>query len=424
MRSFAFLFMVSAFVILASVRGYTDTILFKNNTQLIGKIISESAEEILLDVNGVPLRVRRVDVASISRGSGTFPTIEEIENSIPTSDSIPGQSYIPSEQTIPFVTDETQTAVPEAVFDNPILETADTAKPVVEEPTETKDLPILPLLLPQGRAYQVSGVGVNFRKGPNLMYPPVEKLTSRSLLIEIEKQDDWLHAKTTTGTDGWIHTNFVTPLENVPCLVTGANLNLREGPGEIYRSMERLSKGDVVMKLGEQGDFYRVLYNDSMVGFCHTEFLEPLTDASVYRPPMPIIGNEEAGSPILVMNGPEGILDQKVALTVRDDNIVLNGITKVMVLFSDKETFDDPMLNYRSEAIVQKQRIGSPVEIMNNGLPEQLAISFIGCDVLTMLGTRASDGWQYEITIPAGKKLAYAFVVQKGPSRGAMVLVQ
>ncbi|MDX9754621.1 MAG: SH3 domain-containing protein [bacterium] len=427
--------MLAALPLFLGLNGFADTLLLKNNSQLIGKILSESADEFLLDVDGVQLKVKRVDVLSVIQNN-----VQRDVNAPAQASVSPATQTVPVTETIETATDTgllpiltpptTQTEAPTSSFPVAVPGTdQQSAAPVVPEPTATEeeagsDLPLLPLSLPQGKVYQVIGAGVRFRGGPNLTYPVLDSLPSQTVLLEIEAMEGWLHARTTDGKEGWIHQNFVQPLENTPCLVIGSNLNVREAPGEVYRSLDRLRKGDVVIRLGQQGDWVYVLANATIAGYCHKDFLSPLTDEKVYRPQMAIVRNEDVGMPILVQRNSDGLLQQVVSLTVRDEQIVLGGITKVLVLFRQKETLADPNLNYKSEAIVQKQRMASSTEMVNNRLPEQLAVSFVGCDILTMLGNRIEDGWQYEITIPAGVEVSFGCVVQKGPSRGTVVLVQ
>jgi hypothetical protein len=74
--------------------------------------------------------------------------------------------------------------------------------------------------LPKGKAYWVIGIAGRFRKGPSLDYEIVDSLPGQTILLEIEFVENWLHAKTLTGVEGWIHPSSVQALENQPCLVT------------------------------------------------------------------------------------------------------------------------------------------------------------------------------------------------------------
>ncbi|MBD3267680.1 SH3 domain-containing protein [bacterium] len=252
----------------------------------------------------------------------------------------------------------------------------------------------------------------------------MQQLRSQTILLEIETVDNWLHAKTLEGQKGWTHTNFVKPIDSTPCLVTGANLNVREMPGEVYRSLARLRKGEIVLKLGQQGDWFHVLYEGQIAGYCYKDYLQPLNDPAVYKPPMQAIRNESVGQPIRVQVSGDGILERTLVFTVLDDQIVLHGSTKILILHSNKDIFASDRTQYTSEDIIKRQRLESSSAIVNSGLPEELGITYIGADVLTMLGHRVDQNWQYDLTLPAEEGIEFAFLVQKGPSRGTVILVQ
>ncbi len=379
--------------------SYADTLLLRSGDQLIGKIISEDSEKYFVDVNGIVLEVRRSDVTSITRKddlsgyeSGEFTSPDSVGDTTATIPPFGDESSFPSQT------------------------------PQTETPTLTPT-PLLPVVLPQGKAYQVTGSGVRFREGPKLDYPVVSTLLSRTILIEIETAEGWLHAKTLEGVEGWIHPNFVTPMENLPCLVTGDRVNVREAPGEVYRSLGLLRKGDIVLKLEERTDWWNVLTSDSIAGWCNKEYLFPLENERIYKPKMSAVRNSDVGTPILFQSMPSSNGQQKVTFTVRDENIVVAGIAKIIVFHKDKELFERKAPLYVSPDIFQRSRMKDSMAIMNTGMPEQLAVNFIGGDILTMLGHRVSEGWQYELTLPDSQSIHFGFVVQEGPAHGTLILV-
>ena len=203
--------------------------------------------------------------------------------------------------------------------------------------------------------------------------------------------------------------------------MTGDNLNVREAPGEIYRTVARLRRGDLVLKLDERADWWFVLVGESVAGWCNASFLQPLTDEKVWKPPMVSVHNSAAGLPVLIQKSPSLTGQQKLIFTIRDENITIQGVTKICLLHHDAALFGNPTLNYVSEAILQRQRLITPIDILSSGLPEDLALTAVGADILTMLGFRVQDGWQYELTLPDSPTITFAFVVQRGPNRGSVV---
>ncbi len=377
---------------------HADTLMLSSGDQLIGTIISETEEEYIVDVNGVPVSVRRPDVISVRKSDQ-----EQDEEITAPPDYNIGQAtetispFIPQPATKPVsVKEETPTATPK---------------------------PLLPVLVSQGKAYQVTGSGVRFRQGPNLDYEVVETLLSKTILIEIEMAEGWLHAKTLDGVEGWIHPNFVQPLQNIPCMVTGNRVNIREAPGEVYRSLGLLRKGDIVLKLKERADWWYVLSSEAIAGWCSKEYLYPLKDESLYKPEMAVVRNNDAGSPILLQTNPAGDNQQKVTFTVRDENIVIAGITKLIVFHRDQTIFENKDYTYASPDIFQRQRMNNAMEIINTGMPEQVAVTYIGGDILSLLGHKVPEGWQYVLTVTNNLSIEYGFVVQEGPARGTLILV-
>ncbi|RJP23179.1 MAG: SH3 domain-containing protein [Candidatus Omnitrophota bacterium] len=375
-----------------------DTLLLRSGDQIIGTIISEDADTYTVDVNGNLLGVRKIDVLSLTRKGESIK--KETESTTPIESVSPDRGLQPA--------------------------SIDPEKKTLFPSTETPSLvprPLLPVVLPQGKAYQVTGTEVRFRQGPKLEYPVVASLLSRTILIEIEFAEGWLHAKTLEGVVGWIHPNFVNLMENLPCIITGDRVNIREAPGEVYRSVGLLRKGDLVIKLEERADWWFILTGNSTAGWCHKEYLLPLEDPNLYKPKMNVVQNGEAGSPILFQTVPASLGQQKVTFTVRDENITLAGITKVVIFHRDRTLFANSESLYVSPDIFQRGRMQNSADIMSAGMPEQVAVNFVGGDILTMLGQRVNEGWQYELTAPAAPTLSYAFVVQEGASRGTLILL-
>lgn len=385
--------------------GWTDTIYLISGEQLIGTIIREDDLTIVIDVSGVQLSVRRSDITDIIRSSVPGPTYPS-----------PGGA---SEGIRPATGSLTTPTGPTGSTTQPFLYGSNQLE---EQPLQ----PLLPVILPKGKIYQVTGAGVRFREGPSLDYPIINTLPGKTILIELEVIEGWLRAKTTDGVEGWIHPNFVVPMENVPCLVTGDGLQIREAPGELYRALERLKRGDLVLKLEERGDWWMVLFGESIAGWCSKEYLQPLGDESQYKTKLSVISNQEAGMPVLMQRQMDQPGMQRITCTVRDPNIVIGGKTKVLIFHRDQTLFNNPELKYVSEDIVSKERLANSLAILQAGLPEHIAVTFIGVDVITILGQRIPDGsgWLYELVVPETDTLAFGFVVQNGPARGTMVLIQ
>ncbi|MBN2330082.1 MAG: SH3 domain-containing protein [Candidatus Omnitrophica bacterium] len=377
-----------------------DTLLLKSGDQIIGTIVSMTDQEVIVDVNGVPVSIKRADILEIVRsGEAAGPAFPPV--SLP-----PVQA-----------TQEIQTPLTTPWSSTPI-------SPAPGETLSSLSQPLLPVVMPAGKAYQVIGAGVRFRKGPSLDYEVIDSLPGQTVLLEIEFVDNWLHAKTVDGVEGWIHPSFVRPMENIPCLVNGDRLHVREAPDELSLSLDRLRRGDVVIKLEERGDWWFILSGDSTVGWCSRQYLSPMEDQDIYLPPMRIAGNSDLGMPILVDRKPMAQGIQQVNLTIRDSNCVQAGKAKWVVLHRDPALFSSAQLKYISEAIVDRERLPDALAILRTGLPKDVAVNFVGGDLLTMLGERTSDGWTYSLVLPDAPTIAFGLVVQSGDKRGTLVVIQ
>ncbi len=211
--------------------AFADVVTLQNGKRIEGKILERNSERLLVEVEGLSVTIFLKDVADISEGEALTE---------------PG---------------DTDAVVP--ALSEPVQETGvDTA----EQPTASAGnlkhnlpfLPMLPVVLPPGRSYEVSGSTLRLRRGPGTDYEVVENLRHGSLVSEIEKSSGWLHVRVPSGAVGWVAADYVKLLNNTPVLVNANRLNLREEPGRVYRSLARLRKGEVGLLLADNSAWSRV----------------------------------------------------------------------------------------------------------------------------------------------------------------------
>lgn len=385
-----------------------DTLKLRNGDQAIGKIVSMNDQEVSIVVNGYVLRFYRADILEIiirkDTQDGTTP---------------PGVSPMPV-----TASPEIQMASLGVLSPTPAL----FAPPVN---VNTAPQALLPVILPAGKAYQVVGILGRFRKGPGLDSELIDSLPGNTILMEMEIQDTWLHASTLPDTEGktvegWMHTSTVRLMDNIPCLVTGDKVQVREAADELTLPLKLLRRGDVVVKLEEQGEWFSVLCNNLVAGWCNKQFLTPMLDANIYHPPMHAAGNADLGTPILVERKSDTTGIAMVSFIIRDENCVLSGSTKLIVFHQDPNLFNSESLKYMSETIDQKDRLKNAESILKAGLPEDLLVkyNFVGADLLTLLGERIQEGWRYSLSMPDSPSMSFGFVIQNGPNRGTVIMVQ
>ncbi|MBZ0257786.1 SH3 domain-containing protein, partial [bacterium] len=306
-----------------------DTLLLRNGDQVIGTIVGETDEDYVVQIPGeqsIQVKIRRTDVIEIYRGGDVGAIAPQPSSATSTVG----------------ITQPTAAA------------TSTFTPPPVENIQESGPMPLLPVLVPKGDVYQISGAGVRFREGPSLNYPG-KSMPGRTILIAIEFVDGWLHAKTIEGDEGWIHPNFITALDREVCLVTGDLVNVREAPGEVYRVMGRLRKDDVVVRIKSPDEldqsWSRVLSGAGVAGWCSSEFLQPLANEAAYSPKMAVVENREAGQPVEAQRafGPTG--PKEIQFVVRDERLVRNGMTKLIVFHRDAQKLQEAADQYRGEGI-------------------------------------------------------------------------
>ncbi|MGI6455295.1 MAG: SH3 domain-containing protein [bacterium] len=422
-------FLSLCLLLLLSGLCYADTIVYKgpdgNPKQIIGQITQETSDSYFILVDGLNVPVPKTQVIEVIRTSKPAEPTPTPEPVVPVPTPTP-ETPAPVEPLAPTPTPtrfQTETPLGELGGEVPSAPSPITPTPPPVELVTAENAPLLPVVIAQGKPYRVQG-SVRLRQGPDVAAPEVETLPSLAILIGFEEMDNWIHARTVNGTEGWVHSNFVMPLEAIPCIVS-SNTNIRQYAGEVYNIIAPLRKGDVVLKLDENKEWWYILYNNTIAGWCNSQNLRLLDNPALYKPVMSLVRNSDIPQPpVLVQKIPADSAQMYLTFTLRDDRLTLGGMTKLIVFFRDQELFKRPNLNYVSENIVQKQRLNSSMEILQTGFPEELSINFIGADILTMMGERVDTGWQYTLTMPESPMIEFAFIVQETEMRGNVILVQ
>jgi SH3-like domain-containing protein len=335
---------------------WADTFYLKNHAQIVGKIVEETESEYTVNSYGFIVKIPKSEVVQILRSDQPQPSTPEPTQPQPATP-------IPAEPTpaVPIIA--TPTPTPTQLFPQDGLPPFPTPQEPLPTPTQTgagpiasetdmlnlKEAPLLPVILPQGKVYQVVGTNVKFRQGPAIDQPEIETFSGSTILIGIGKEAGWVHARTAVGVEGWVHETFVREMQSVPCLVTGSGVSVRESAGEVYRSIMQLRESDVVLKLDERNEWWLILYQDSIVGWCNRQYLQPLTNEALYRPKMNVVFNDEKNQPVLMNKTPVDNGLMLMTFTVRDPQIVLGGKTNLLVLYRDVELFQRPDVVYMSE---------------------------------------------------------------------------
>lgn len=418
MRLFWKSLLILTTVFFASMPMWADTYHLKDGRIQVGILISEDDLYYYLDVYGVPYNQLKSEVEYIEKtGSpGYIPTPTPaggVFNATPTATPTPDWG-IPAPGMMHDITSEVVVAKP-----------TPTPQLVSTVALPGTDLPLLPVVVQRGKIYKVIG-NQKLYQAPNVASPIVGSLFNGHTLNGIEEAQGFVHAKTVDGKEGWIHSSLVMPVQGTPCLVVGEGpVSVYESQSEISRSLGVLKRGEVVTQLDQLNDWQLILYQGGVSGWCRKDNLKPLTDESIYKPPMKLLSNDAVGSPILLERGGLGAIGQQmVTITLRDGRLAITGLCKVMVLHRDPNQFNNPALTFSSEMIMNRSRLSSMAEMLNVGLPQELVAQYVGVDVLTMAGLEVDNSLKLTLEMPEDAMVDFAFAVQQGPDRGTVILVR
>lgn len=389
----------SVFVLTSVSAPLADVFVVRPNNQIIGTLVGQNDLELVINSFGTELRIRRADLIEIIPSGTTPPPVAPAVTSPVTP-----------------VVSQTETPTGDLQL---------TATPPPLDPSQMPEtVPLLPVTLPGKAVYTVTGYGVSYRRGPSTEYETITRLQSRDLLLGLETVDDWLRARTIADppVEGWIHPSYFQPMENVPTVVDGVRVNVRELPSLMGRIVGGLNTGDMVLKLEEEGEWWHVLVDETTAGWCKAEFLEPLTNPALYRPPVQIINNRESGLPVVKEAFVNSMGQGRFLFTLRDERLVQSGKTNLLVFYPPGSDVQTEEAALTSESILNRITFVGLDAMKALGLPDELLQNHVAAETYTMLGERVADGWRYEVR-GAEMNRVYGFMVQQGPSRGTLILV-
>ncbi len=384
-----------AIVVFGSLGAWSEVIHLKDGDRISGSIVKQDDRELVINVGGVEVTIPVSQVAEITGLQPTPTPTPAVSPSLP-----------------PFF----QSTID---FESP-LETSSLPLPaVVGDVTSAtvEDLPILPVVLPSGKSYQIKGSAVRFRDGPGLDYDVVDSLIRGTLLTSVETVADWVHARTIDGLEGWLHTDYLEPMANIPVVARVDRLNLRDGPGTAYRSIQRLRQGDILMLLNEQGDWWRVQSSSAKVGWCSKEHLTRVDSLEAI---CPVLVEKPAGGVSLSRAASPVGIAQRVTLGTVDERFVVRGLTKVVAFHRDASTLASADL-WSGSDLLRMEILPDQESLARSGFDAALVARYKGAHLFLVRGRKDADTWNYTLDGPSGETIDYALVIQNGPERGGVV---
>lgn len=101
----------------------------------------------------------------------------------------------------------------------------------------------------------VDGSDLNVRSGPGSQYPKVESLNDGATVQVVSTQGNWVKL---SGGERWVHGKYIKFQESKRGYVTTDRLAVRKGPGTNFDKIKRLTKGDIVSILDEDGVWVKI----------------------------------------------------------------------------------------------------------------------------------------------------------------------
>ena len=121
----------------------------------------------------------------------------------------------------------------------------------------------------------VSGGSLNVRRSASTSSEVISSLYKGSYLTLMWKTGSWWYVEYDDGRYGYCHSDYIDSVSSTAKVVRTAsgNLNVRSGAGTSYSRIGSLPSGEVVLVLWQTGDWSRILYNGTKLGYVKSSYL-------------------------------------------------------------------------------------------------------------------------------------------------------
>ena len=127
---------------------------------------------------------------------------------------------------------------------------------------------------PTAGTVATSAASLNVRSGPSTSNSVVAKLLPGSVVTLYEKSSGWWRVGLSGSRYGYCSASYISEISGSAAKVVSVNaLNVRSGPSTSYAVQTVLYRGAMVVKLSTSGDFYRIVYDGTKVGYASASFL-------------------------------------------------------------------------------------------------------------------------------------------------------
>ena len=104
----------------------------------------------------------------------------------------------------------------------------------------------------------------------------VSSLGKNSFVTLISKSGDWWRVEYQNGKYGYCHGDYIKTVTSTTMQVnvTSGTLNVRSGAGTSHSRIASLSKGAVVLKIATSGEWSKIVFSGSKVGWVSSKYLK------------------------------------------------------------------------------------------------------------------------------------------------------
>ena len=397
---------------------YGDTLYMKNGYSFEGKLIKEDEEKFTVEIDGIPYFFYKRDVDSIeSEGVKREVSLEPTEVAEPVEPKVEVPTV--EEPVVEDVVHKLSPDVEEAPTPKIELRPVEIKVPPTPTPYEGL-LPKVPVLIPKGQAYQITGVGVNFRKGPSTSFDVVEQLSKSDILVGLKEEEGWIYGYSQNGNHGWMTKRYTTKLPDAPYLIKGDRVNMRSGPGTSYTSPGKMDKGDVVRLITEQDKWLKVRTVDNQIIWMYGTLLEKISSPSILE--VPIRPGAVERNQWITLSPLESEGKQGLSVLCKESDIPRSGICSILALIKGKDNVEQltsqifPTSDYLNRYELPDNDSLREIMIVND-----LARDYNGGVLGTVMGKYENKKWKFEVPLVINKDIDYFVVVQDGIARGEII---
>lgn len=360
-----------------------------NGKQLTGKLVGEDEQSVQLLVGGVTVSLFKSEVVSLVDDQGRVRVMKGSE------------------------------AVASTAQESPAPRTASPGALQVVEKVE----PLLPVVRPAGQSHIVQADALNVRQGPGADFEKIGAVSKETVLIELGRQGAWLRVRLPNGSEGWVSSRYVKPLQDEPVLCTGQSVNFRQGPGLNHRILRKLDEQEVLLLLRRVGDWVQLRDAEGTIGWASANYVAELADPSALRPQYTRLAEEAVAAGVFEQSEPiAGSEAQTVRLSISDAEWISGGKV-VLVLVAPQAEVPG------WEALIQGKDIVSKISMIGEEAAAQLGLGpALEGDVaavqrVVLKGYLKGQSWVFEYRraqpVPTG--LQRLLVGQRGARRGVVL---